>query len=329
MSESNAPLSLDDVIAFNEQLGMFARAGIEFDFPEARDSAALIKLLADVNEQTSSLVNAGATVQQALAKCPRVTERYVTALQIWKHGCDPAAALAMLNTPAKMQAELAWSLRFSLLNLLVITTLAYFGFLFIMNLHSFTLEGIYQQLRIPPSSSLATTIFFRSWMVLWGPLIPIVIIGAVLLIRRLPANRLRQWFPPSGRAIDDGSKADVAGNLANLVQHHGVDDAVGLLNPMHSFSKREPDAACDRSQPSLINWATGGHADRESRIQMLQSIECVYRQSSSARSTRLRTWIPQIITLALGGAIVLLFGLALFSPLVDALVTITQVRGVK
>jgi type IV pilus assembly protein PilC len=79
----------------------------------------------------------------------------------------------------------------------------------------------------------------------------------------------------------------------------------------------------DRSRefPPLLRWAVWHSDEPAVRAHALEIAARIYRQTAERRTERLRTLAPLVAVVTLGGTFTLLYGLALFVPLVELLHT--------
>jgi hypothetical protein len=77
-----------------------------------------------------------------------------------------------------------------------------------------------------------------------------------------------------------------------------------------------------REFPPLLRWAIGHSDEPAARAHALEIAARIYRQTAERRTERLRTLAPMVALVTLGGTLTLLYGLALFVPLVELLLTL-------
>ncbi|MFV2067969.1 MAG: hypothetical protein ACC645_13430, partial [Pirellulales bacterium] len=71
--------------------------------------------------------------------------------------------------------------------------------------------------------------------------------------------------------------------------------------------------------PPLMRWALGATGKEIDRGRALRAAATVYRQSAQRRTRRLQVVAPAVACVAIGGTATLLYGLALFLPVVELL----------
>jgi hypothetical protein len=84
-----------------------------------------------------------------------------------------------------------------------------------------------------------------------------------------------------------------------------------------------PGNASDRGRelPPLLRWAIWHSDEPTARAHALEIAARIYRQTAERRTERLRTLAPIVALVTVGGTLTLLYGLALFVPLVELLYT--------
>jgi type II secretory pathway component PulF len=76
--------------------------------------------------------------------------------------------------------------------------------------------------------------------------------------------------------------------------------------------------------PPFLRWAISQSDATVGRSDALQMAAEIYEQSAQRRAARLRLLIPAVTCVVVGGGVTLLYGLALFVPVVDMLQTIAS-----
>jgi type II secretory pathway component PulF len=91
-------------------------------------------------------------------------------------------------------------------------------------------------------------------------------------------------------------------------------DALRRGEPVHEATARSGPAITP-----LVRWAISAGPSQGPLAEILRGIASTYRTRARIRSERLRVFLPIVLTFAIGAGATLLYGLALFVPLVNLL----------
>jgi type II secretory pathway component PulF len=306
---------MDDLIAFNQQLITLIQAGLPVELGDGAPSEATAEQLLQINSRIALQVGLGHSVDQAIASDAQMPASYRAAWATWFHGNQPIEALNSLSSQAEARREMQINVGNSLIQPLIVLSLVYFGFIYLVLVAARQLEATYQQLGEPPSVSLRFLIFAREWLPLWGVLLPLVVILAIWFWRSQSAGWSYEWLPGRKRFVESIKKANYAENVARLLDtNHTLADALQLVGPLEPKSEL----------PSMLRWTFTAEVEDSSRVNLLRFAAGTYRDSAKNEVTRWRNWLPVIVGALVGGSIVLGYGLSLFTPMVELLKTLTN-----
>jgi general secretion pathway protein F len=180
----------------------------------------------------------------------------------------------------------------------------------------------------------------------WWPIGPLILLGLLLvwfLSGRASRIRTMSWSPvrliPGARLLlKDYESANFSGLLALLVEN-GVTlpEALTLAGEASGDPRLVRETATlaealrrgesvreatSRSGPAitpLVRWAISAGSSQGPLAEILRGIASTYRTRARVRSERLRVLLPIVFTFAIAAGATLLYGLALFIPLVNLL----------
>lgn len=328
-------LTLADVTAFNEQLLILERAGLQFDPGCGDRSAPLATRLNEISAKLAIRVGHGQSLADALSAPNQVSPEYRLALETWCHTDDATEALQVLQELAEQRHEIEAVVSYSLLQPLIIFTLVYAAFILLSMLTAPRLEAIHAQLDQPPSTSLRMLITARQWLPLWGPVVPLVVAAAIFWWRSRASNFEFKWLPGRNQLHSSLFNANYAENVAKLLESDkSLAQALTLVGPL------PPPAHTSSKPPRLLHWALNGElirpaklsgsvatADRSlshDRAAVLRFAAHVYRAAAERQSHNRRHWLPLVVGTGVSGLLVLAYGLSLFAPVVALLEKLTQ-----
>jgi type II secretory pathway component PulF len=237
---------------------------------------------------------------------------------------------------------------------LVVVTIAYIGLLFLCLHVAPTFEDQYRQLGTEPSSSVRMLATLRHWAPYWAPLVPLLLLGAVVLWRRgTRTGRPVRPLPSLKRYEMAVRDAQLAESLARLVQQHvpraealrwssrmtgqptRIEAADRLAAAIERGETLTPEHSGLAGMPPVLRWAlvsdqashSGDNTDGDdqdtqslnpqSLANHLQFAAQTYRQQAHRRRNFWRVAAPAAGILLLAGPVTLVYGLCLFGPLVQ------------
>ena len=305
---------MDDLIAFNQQLITLVRAGMPVELGDGvpRESAA--ERLSQISSQIAIQVGLGQTVEQAMTDA-LVPASYKAAWETWFHGNQPVEALNALTSQAEARREMQIDVGNSLIQPLVVLSLVYCGFIYLVLVAARQLESTYQQLAEPPSASLRFLMVAREWLPVWGALYPIVLLLAMWFWWRNSASWTYEWLPGRKRFVEAVEKANYAENVARLLAtNHSLPESLQLVGSLDGNAR----------MPPMLHWVCTVEVEDSSRVNLLRFAARAYRESANREISRWRTWLPVLVGVLVGGAFVLAYGLSLFTPMIELLKTLTK-----
>ena len=311
----HAAPKMDDLIAFNQQLITLIQAGVPVELGDATPSEIVAEQLAQFTARIALQVGLGQSVDQAMAGDTLVPATYRAAWETWFHGDRPIEALNSLTSQAEARREMQVNVGNALIQPLIVLSLVYVGFIYLVLVSARQLEATYQQLGEPPSASLRFLTEARQWLPLWGALLPLVVILTIWYWWRKSGGWSYDWLPGRKRFIESIGKANYAENVAKLLDtNHSLSESLQLVGPLEGRSEL----------PSMLRWVFATDVEDSSRVNLLRFAARTYRDSAKREITRWRNWLPVIVGVLIGGLIVLGYGMSLFAPMVELLKTLTK-----
>jgi type II secretory pathway component PulF len=337
--------AIDDFLALNDQLAALALAGVPISIELAQEGAGAAETLEKINAVVARRVSQGESLSQALAHDDRfLTPSYRSLVQLGLRSGGLAPALEGAHRLAESREESRQAVRLSLLYPAIVCGLAYLGLIGFCLFFVPTLENMNQDMRIQAGAGLRTLQWLRSSLPYWVAIPPL---GLVLVTgwQRLKSKRIYDnttaalwaWLPGMKRAANYERYASFAESLATLIQSgaplaESVKIASGLCSPPLQGEEMSALVA-DPSQaqvpvddqtsatrlPPFLTWALWHSEATTGRPMALLMAADIYRVAAARRQERLRTIVPLIACVVLGGSVTLLYGLALFLPVVEML----------
>ncbi len=358
-------ISLDDLVALNDEIAGLVRAGIPLEMGLASWSGDVSGSLGRTAARLSSSIDRGRSLGDSLAdehaQIPPVYSAIVRAGL--KSGRLPAA-LEALATSARNLQEVRSAIGLAAMYPLVLVLIGYFlGLLLIVKV----LPAIVLVYEAHPPRAWSAVAGASQWAdhtiaipftgaTVYAALLPPL---ALLTIAALWWYRSRRalvldlgaagWWlnavPAAGRALRDARTATWAEILGLLVEH-GVPLHEALMLAAECTgskklvrSSRELAASLEqgslgtapkpqlRGVPKLLVWITGVGARPQNLSIVARHVADTYRRRTLREAQWLRDAFPMWLVVGVGGLLVGLFGVMLFMPYAELLEALAAISG--
>ncbi len=302
---------LDLWLAWHRQLIALAAAGAPIDLGSSEPiEATLQRAVAIVSPRLhSGEHDRGESLSDAIAaERANLPSAYAAAAALGVATGDFSHATDEYLLPTPAAAPLEQLGRRALGYPLVVTSFAYLGFCFWLWKLAPELSAQYADLRIAPQGWLAWLMKLReSWQV-WIAIPPVLMLFGWLL--RKPIAKFFAQRLPLVRSTE--RYADYAA-LA--------DDAAERLAADKPLPTRSTPS---RADPALLEWAMSDAVPPAERPAALTLAANSFRQVVERRAIWLRRWTPLVACVVLAGGATLLYGLAVFVPVIDLMATLAK-----
>jgi len=345
---------LNTLIAFNDQLAALFDAGVPVGF--VGDSQTLDSELERINALLARRISQGESLDQALELERDVPSWYRSlALSAIKSG-DVESALSDFTGFAQVTDQSEYVVESALIYPLIVVGLAYFGLIAFCIFFVPSLQSTYARFRIPVGSGIAVLEFLRDWLPFWIALPPIVLL--LILARKIRNRRLKSAsrrrfggvltrLSGATRALALERSAYVAKSIAafdesGLPPNEAIELALGDYQGARAPEGTRPAAYArlpvapeERTTgqrnhfPPFLQWALFESEPTIARHRALDMAAALYHQASVHAMQRARVFAPMVLIVVIGGTATLLYGLALFVPVVQMLkaIALTPVTG--
>jgi type II secretory pathway component PulF len=339
--------SLDEIIAFNEQLSALADAGIPLDLALVGRHRSTAKALKHIQTTVTRRINRGESLEEALeGDEDDVPASYRSLLQQGIRSGDFSEALDGSNRVAELVDETRHTLASAFVYPLILCALAYIGLIGFCLYLVPVWQGMYQSARLSPGPGLRILQTIKDTLPYWVAVPPILLILSLVAWRRRTLHPAAGdshngmsvgWLPGASKALFQQRCAHFAATLGELLDASTpLDTAVRIAGDasndanLRAGSQLMADDIASGGLPSdgsraaslfppFLRWAVW-HADETTgRSSALQIATRLYREAADRRAKRLRTLAPIAVLVALGGTVTLLYGLALFAPFAELL----------
>lgn len=189
-----------------------------------------------------------------------------------------------------------------------------------------TMRDTYREMGLRPQWGLKILVALQETLPLWIALPPL---GVALIVglRRSTSHRqstsASTGWPAYSKVERETRAANFADALAALLDSGmSFDDARAIVGSTNSMAHHTSSSAAEATplpMPPLLHWAMWQSDSAIDRASALRAVAGVYRASARRRMARWRAIAPIILCLLVGGAATLLYGLALFLPIIQML----------
>ena len=349
MSTADGPagtaLSLESIIAFNNELEALVRAGVPLERGLLAASADYRGRLGRAIRGTADRLAAGEALPDAVTRSAQaMPEVYRASIAAGVRSGRLAEALQGMSRIGQAAIEARRTVALALLYPLLVMALAYGLFLFCL------VEVLPRFVTASSELGLKQSVVARLGqqmgrsVTVWGPVPPLMLVGLWLVWRwagrartldgggRLVARLDR--LPLIGRMIRSYRAANFAGLLAHLIDHEvPLDQAVRLAgdaagnglwrNAATRFADQiaggahaaTASAESSKVLPPLVVWMLTSGTRQDSLASGLRHLATSYRRTANRQATTFRVVLPGLLILTLGAGAVLAYGMLLFLPL--------------
>ncbi len=336
--------TLDDLMALNDQLAALVEAGVPLELGldgSVEDAAAALER---INAAVARRVSRGESLVDALESDQQtIPARYRSVVQIGLKSGDMHAAIDAASQSAEFKDQTRYSIRSAFFYPLVVCFLAAVGLAGYCTFVVPKLEDFRQEFRMPEGAGLHTLQSLRGLvpggLIILAVVVMVVVVrhfvtsgrhgsaggGDGLIARLLGAARTGQLerYATFSQSLASLLAADVpiaeglllaAGVSGDAGLRAGAQQLAPMLHQGQAVSDEDPAA---KAFPPFLRWALLRAEPAVDRVRTLEMAADLYRQSAARRSDRVRVVAPILTSVLVGGSAVLLYGLALFVPLVE------------
>jgi type II secretory pathway component PulF len=337
------PISLEQLIALNDEILALTRAGMPLERGLVETGKDLPGRLKAITTSVGERMSRGESLPEALdALGEGVPRVYRAVVEAGVRSGKLPFALEGLATYARGYSEARRSIGLALLYPLIVLSMAYGLFLFLLWFIIPKFEAVMLDLGVPVHGSVRVLGWISGKVPVLWPVLPVLLVAVLIWwlstrravsLQRGRASGLLRWFPWMGRLMSGFEAASFADLLALLVEH-GVPfpqalrlagDASG--DAAMSQTSRNVAAAVERGEepsaglirggafPPLLRWVVATGPRQGDLPKALRMMAERYRGDARFQADKIRVMLPTIMLLAIGATATGLYALALFGPL--------------
>lgn len=328
--------SLEELIAFNDEVAALVRAGVPIDLGLSQLSHDPDSAKNQINAAVTRRVQSGASLQDAVSEDDSILPpKYQSVVSAGLRCGQLPAALEAVSRYSQPALEVRQTLRSALVYFFFICLLAYLLFVGAC----LFLWPAYDPLFAESDSGATFPVMakVREWLPFWFAL-PLVLLVALLVSSfrsSWPPGRLWSWLPGFSTIATDQRCATTAEVLALLVEHEvPLDEAFRLAVRTSSEGEStfavgqmpsavvpgqplSQDIGASSQLPPFLRWALTSSTDGDNLARTLRLAASTYRHRAQRRAEWLRVMVPTLTCVVLGGTVTLLYCLSIVVPFIQ------------
>ncbi|MEN6407141.1 MAG: type II secretion system F family protein [Thermoguttaceae bacterium] len=325
-------ISLDDLIALNDEIAALTRAGAPLESGLAELGADMPGRLGQLAAALAEKTSRGQSLAEAvLENAGQLPPTYHAVIEAGVRAGRLPAALESVAASARRQADTQRAASIAILYPLMVVLVAWLGLIFFTLAIAPQLDQMFVAFDIPGRhffEVLKQTLWY------WGPVAPVVaLLGVVAWWYGCATGRsggmILGWLPWMGRLLRATRDATFLEVLSLLVENKTPLPEAMVLAGDASGDRRMQETVRrvaamlqngqtppidDASLPPLIRRVLLAAGRGDVLLLSLQHMVASCHREARHQAEMMRLLLPVVLTVALGGCVTLLYALALFVP---------------
>lgn len=353
---SSRPVTLDDLIALNEEIASLVRCGVPLELGLVGLGTTLTGRLGRVTARLAGHLHGGSSLPDALAlESQAIPAVYRAVVEAGLRGGRLSDALASFGGLARSVHELRQQIATALFYPTIIVLFAYGLFVaFIVRILP-VLEETYESMQLPVAKWFAWFHPLRNTVAYWGPAVPVALCLIVIWWRMTSRSALTagaqsglmalailpwRWFPGIAGILENFHRANFTHMLRVMLEQQVplpnalqlAGDATGNarlsrvarrlaqhVRAGQSLAESLAEPAVQRNLPSFMRWMLAVGERQSSLGSTLNQLTEVYRSRAVFQAEWVRVVLPVAAVIVVGGGVTLVYALTLFVPLTQML----------
>jgi|HubBroStandDraft_6_1064221.scaffolds.fasta_scaffold66794_3 type II secretory pathway component PulF len=344
------PISLEDLIALNEEIAALVRAGIplEVGLGYSRDTPRNLRA---ITERLRLEMERGSSLPDALRGCgAELPPSYLALVEAGIKSNRLSDALVSAAAFARTLLEMQRSLRTSLVYPTLVLCVAYGFFLVMLSDLVPRMIIMLTEAHRTPDSLVHGLQFLSQTIVYWGPAIPAIAVAVAIWAGLIPGGSQRpavmldrlRFVPWLRRIVNDVQSSSFCHLLALLVERNvPLPEALEVsgsasADPLLERECRQIAAELRRGQPltqalqssrrlpAFTRWMLTAGQTQGALPSVMATLGDVYRLRARSRIELFRMSAPLLLTLLLGGGAVAAYAFLVFVPMRNLLIDLTH-----
>ena len=342
-----APLSLDQLLALNNEIAALVRAGMPLERGllaiGADDSGGLSREMVALGERLSRGEGLAEAIAEEGDRFPRL---YRAVVEAGLRAGRLSVALEGLASYARGFSETRRAIGLAFWYPLLVLLVADAVFVLLAVEVAPRLLAAFQSLGVGAGTPLRLLTALAGWVWLWAPAVPALVLAALFYwawsgrAASLQPGRSRvvlRWVPWLDGMLRNAEAANFAELLALLLEHgvpyaeaiHLAAEATGDRAVMTAgrelataleLGDSPADALRDsRAFPPLLRWVLTTAGQQGSLVAGLRQLATLYRERALHQAQKIRVLLPTLLLLIIGASATVLYALTLFLPVAELL----------
>jgi general secretion pathway protein F len=342
--------TLDDFMSLNEQLAAAVEAGLPLDVDLGRGKEETATTLEKINALVARRVSQGSSLAEAITlDDAAISPGYRSLIQLGLSSGKFSQGLALSNRLGRTVDRARYTGWLALFYPVIVCCVALVGLVGFCLFFLPVMEETHRGLAVPSGGGLRVLQILRETLPYWAVALPVGLIITAGWARSRSKNRMSRagtgplsWISGVSRTVSLERAANFAEATAALLQNGvpladamriaaDVWNAAPLADATRTLAARlaqgqlaQGQANIDDSQlaasfPPFLRWSLLHSEATIGRVRALQTAADLYRREAEHRQERLRVVAPLVLAVVIGGGATLLYGLALFVPVVEML----------
>jgi len=337
---SPGAITLDELIALNEEIVALARAGVPIEHGLAELGGDMPGRLGRFAKTIAQRTGAGESLAEVVREHAReLPPVYLAVIEVGLRTGRLPAALETLAAAIRRVSETRRCVTAAFLYPLSVVALAWLFFAFFAHRLAGSLKTGFDLMEVPGGGFFGALAGLGKSAFWWGPAVPLIL--AILAIvwwyqatratiaEPRWAGQLFGWLPWLGSTLRLSRAATFADVLALLVENRVPLDE-GIVMAADTCGDRKLTLAAGRvaaglrrgetiqekfpAFPPLLSWMIGAGGRSEALLPALKHAAKTYRRRAEYQAKMARVFLPVLAMLLIAGGIVLLYTLILFLP---------------
>ena len=346
-STTSDRISLEQLIAFNDEVASLIRAGVPLELGLKQVGQSTTGALARLSQRLVERMETGASLQQALDdEGDRIPGVYRAVVEAGLRSGRLPEALEEMSGLATTLLDLHRRIAIALLYPAIVFVMAWGLLTFV------TYEMIpgyletHARLDLSPSAITRGLTLLHEYQAIWCPGIPLMLVIVALALSqrvatqhstaagRLVSRRLHRfaWFP---WVVENFDRATLAHTLRLLVDNRTplheavllagwatgsrpiIHDTTAIAHQLQQGKSLQDSLASARRLPQFLRWMLTSGERNGNLPEVLESAGEVYQSRATYQVETLKSALPATLTVVIGGFVTLLYSLLVFAPVVE------------
>jgi general secretion pathway protein F len=328
-------MTLDDLVALNEEIAALVRAGVPLESGLAQLGDDLPGRLGKFAALLAERTARGESLAQAItADAGQLQPAYRAVVEAGVRAGRLPAALEAVAASARRLAQTHRLVALAAIYPAIVILAAWGGLLFFTTMLAPRFAAMFLDFEVPGQQFFAVLAEAGRYGWYWGPILPVLMVVLVVAwwlghAEGRWAERLFGWIPWTGRLVRCSRTATFLDLLALLIESQTpLPEAMMLAaeasgDPPTLQLARQVTAALESGQtapargsafPPLVNWLLLATGRDGALLPAVRHAAAAYHRRTRRQSDLLRLLLPIVLTIVVAGGVTALYALALFAP---------------